>query len=195
MKTQTEGRRPARFVERPTVGLTLGVALALLLVNVSPAGAHPEATLESDRSTVAAGGSIALHGSEFGGVGTYALSLQGVLNEYALGEATSDGEGRFQLTITVPVDVRPGSYQVVALASDGDVAARLDLLVSAAAAMPMDADEHADMGGAAMPAQAATAEEIQIERDRSGIEWAAIGLVIGVAGGLGIGMRRRQPTG
>ncbi len=193
MKAKITGGRSAWITRRPTAGVTLWAVLALLLVDASPAGAHPEAVLESDRSTVDAGGSVALRGSEFGADDTYTLQLQGALNEYDLGEAKSDGDGNFQLDITVPADVRPGSYQIVAIASDGDVSARLDLTVMAA--MPANADEHADMDGAEMEEHAATADEIRIERDRSGVEWAVIGLVIGAAGGLGIGLRRRQPTG
>lgn len=189
MKTNVERAVPARVADRRVAGFTIWTVLAMLLVTVSPAGAHPEAVLESDRASVEAGGSIALRGAEFGPDETYALRLLGALAEYDLGEAKSDGEGVFHLDLTVPGDVRPGAYQIVAIAPDGDVSARLDLNVSAA--LPMNAGDLMDMDDAGMEARQATADEISIERDRSGIEWAAIGLIIGAAGGLGIGLRRR----
>ena len=195
MKTNGEGRMRAGALGRTQAWLTPLAALALLLFTAPPAGAHPEATLESNRSSVDAGGAIGLHGTEFGGDGTYTLRLLGALNEYDLGEAKSDSEGEFRLDITIPSDVRPGAYQVVAIAADGDVSARLDLTV--AAAMAMNADAQADMAGAEMDDMEdhqATAEEINIERNLGGIGWAAIGLIIGAAGGLGIGLRRRQPA-
>jgi hypothetical protein len=40
--------------------------------------------------------------------------------------------------------------------------------------------------------QMARAEEISIERNRSGIEWGFIGLIVGGAGGLGIGLLGRR---
>ncbi|MFV1985989.1 MAG: hypothetical protein ACC682_01800 [Gemmatimonadota bacterium] len=197
MKANVEGTMRMKALGRTRAWLTPWAALALLLIAAPPAGAHPEATLESDRTSVDAGGAIKLHGTEFGGDGTYTLRLLGALNEYDLGEAKSDGEGEFRLDITIPGDVRPGMYQVVALAADGDVSARLDLTVAAAMAMDMDAEAQADMGGAEMGEMAerqATVEEINIERNLGGIGWAAIGLIIGAAGGLGIGLQRRQPA-
>lgn len=153
---------------------------------------HPEAVLESDRSTVDAGGAIGLRGSQFGADEEYVLELQGALDEHELGTVSSDGEGLFTESVTIPPAVRPGAYQVVALAPDGDIAARLDVTVTAAAAMP--AQEHTEMEDASMEDHepAARADEITVERDRSGVEWAAIGLLIGAAGGLGIGLRRRS---
>lgn len=158
----------------------------------APAAMHPEAVLKSDRGTVEAGGGIVLRGSQFGASQQYALQLLGALDERDLGEVSSDADGLFNTSVAIPSDVRPGAYQVVAVAPDGDVAARLDVVVTAAGSM--SAQDHAAMGEAAMADHdlAARAEEITIQRDRTGIAWAAIGLVIGAAGGLGIGLRRRS---
>ena len=153
-----------------------------------------QAVLEGDRTSVEAGGAIGLRGKEFGKEETYTLHLLGALNEYDLGEAKSDGEGQFELDINIPDGVRPGAYQVVAVASDGDVVARLDVMISAAThvAASDNADQHTEMADSEMDEHQATADEIRIERDRNGIEWAAIGLIVGVAGGLGIGLGRRS---
>jgi len=169
--------------------------LALLVATAASAAVHDHGVLESDQTSVAAGGEIAVRGKEFEEEESYTLRLIGALNEYDLGKIDADGEGHFHLDIAIPADVRPAEYQIVAIASDGDVAARLDVTVSAALPEAADeaaehADEHDEM--ADMDDHGATAAEITIERDRSGIEWAVIGLVIGAAGGLGIGLGRRQ---
>lgn len=167
-------------------------AAAVLLTAVVPlAWVHPEAVLESDRTTVDAGGALPLRGSQFGENGTYALRLLGTFDDYDLGEAKSDGDGRFAMEVVVPVDVRPGAYRVIAVASDGDVLARLAMSVHAAA-MAMGGEEHAETSDRDMAdmAHQARGDEIRIERDRSGVEWGVIGLIIGGVGGLGIGLRR-----
>jgi len=169
--------------------------LAVLMAGAAPAAVHEEGVLESDQTSVGAGGQIAVRRKEFEEEETYTLRLLGALNEYDLGSVKSDGEGRFHLDILIPAGVRPAEYQIVAIAADGDVGARLDVTVSAAApAGAADAaeaaDEHDEM--ADMDEHGATADEITIERDRSGIEWAVIGLLIGAAGGLGIGLGRRR---
>jgi len=169
--------------------------LAVLLWTAAPTAVHDEGVLESDQTSVAARGEIAVRGKEFEEEETYTLRLLGALNEYDLGSVKSDGEGRFHLDILIPADVRPAEYQIVAIAADGDVGARLDVTVSAAVragaeAAAEHADEHDEM--ADMDEHGATAEEITIERDRSGIGWAVIGLLIGAAGGLGIGLGRRR---
>ncbi len=198
-KTTTLGRRSELFNRGADAGLTLAAVGIMLFATVFPVlgnvleAAHPEAVLESERASANAGGAIALRGSQFGENGTYALQLLGALNEYDLGAAKSDGDGRFALDIAIPGDVRPGAYQVVAIASDGDVIARLD--VTLAAALPMAAEEHSEMDATSMDnmeEHQARADEISIARDRNGVEWGAIGLIIGAAGGLGIGLGRRQ---
>ncbi len=179
---------------------TTGLGLAMLGVLSTTAGAHPvvdgahpEATLKSDVSSVTAGGTLPLSGSEFVAGEGYALRLLGALSEYdLLDEVMPNAEGLFTIQVEIPRDVRPGEYQVIAVAPDGDVSARLDLMVLAA--MPEethDAESQADDGAMAHDEGGARADEISIERSRSGIEWGAIGLLIGVAGGFGVGLVRR----
>jgi hypothetical protein len=155
--------------------------------------AHEEAVLRSSQTSAAAGSSIELTGSDFAGSESYQLRLLGVLNEYDAGEVAADSTGVFSHQLAVPAEVVPGAYQVVAIASDGDVVARLDITVMAAARETSEnmAADHA-MGDQAEPA--ARHDDIQIERNRSGFEWGMIGLVIGLAGGIGLGMVRRTPA-
>jgi hypothetical protein len=159
-----------------------------------PSGAHEKAVLESSRSSVPAGAVLPLDGRDFGAGESYVLRLVGALREYELGEVEADAEGLFSIELAIPGSVRPGAYQVVAVAPDGDVAARLDLTVlEAEAAEPEEADER-PAGEAAHEGapRVARADDMPIERSRSGLEWGIIGLLIGGAGGLGLGLLKRS---
>ncbi|MFQ5679336.1 MAG: hypothetical protein ACE5HP_07740 [Gemmatimonadota bacterium] len=173
-------------------------ALAILLwlgLGAGPVGAavHDEAVLESEVSSVAGGGMLPLQGSHFEEETSYALRLVGALREYEFRKVRADAEGNFSLELAIPGEVRPGAYQVEAVAPDGDVVARLDLTVLEAAASAAGAAEPAAAGEgpAGRSGPMATAEEIVIERDRSGLEWGIIGLLTGLAGGLGLTLLRR----
>jgi hypothetical protein len=167
-------------------------ALALMTVLTTTAALHPEATLKSAVTAVRAGQSLPVQGEKFTANQKVKLALQGALSTYELREVQAGGEGTFDIQLDVPREVRPGSYRLVALADDGDVVARIDLTVEAAP--PATADEHAmhgvDAGDGEQPV--ARADELRIERSRSGVEWGAIGLLIGLAGGLGLSLLRRS---
>ena len=157
-----------------------------------PSGAHEKAVLESSRSSVAAGAVLPLDGRDFGAGESYVLRLVGALREYELGEVEADAEGLFSIELAIPGSVVPGAYQVVAVAPDGDVAARLDLTVLEAEAAEPEGAKERPAGEAAHDAapRVARAGEMPIERSRSGLEWGLIGLLIGGAGGLGLGLMR-----
>lgn len=161
-------------------------AAALLLWPAGPLGGHEEAVLESSATSVPAGGALELQGRDFTGGESYVLRLLGALREYELGEVKPADDGTFSLRLRIPADVVPGSYQLVAVAPDGDVSARLDLVILDAAAA---GDAHDAHGAPARPA--ARDDHIRIERSRNGAEWGLIGLLIGLASGLGIGLLRR----
>lgn len=165
-------------------------AAALLALPLAPASAaqltaHDEAVIESARSSVPAGDVLTLTGKDFTAGESYALRLLGALSEYDLGEVEPEEDGTFELELSIPVAVSAGAYQLVAVAGDGDEVARMDLHVLAPNTM---AD---DQAGAAHEGSGARSDDIRIERDRSGLEWGAIGLLVGLAGGLGVGLLRR----
>lgn len=172
------------------------VAFLLLLAAGGGLAAHEEAVLDSPVSSVPAGGTLLLSGSDFGAEEEYALRLLGTLEEHELGPVRSDDEGRFELEVAIPDAVRPGSYRLVAVAPDGDVAASLDLTVLPArrAAEGRAGGPGAARDGGTPAPRAATDEEIRIERSRSGVEWGVIGLIVGLAGGLGLGILLRGGT-
>lgn len=173
-----------------SVPLALSLTLA---VAVPAAGAHPEATLKAARSSAVAGATLPVTGEDFEPHQKVRLVLRGVLGEYRLADATASAEGTFAFPLDIPADVRPGLYQLVALADDGDVVARLELTMeSPPPADPADAIEGTTAGQMAGGHEMmATAGDLPIERSLSGAGWGIIGLLVGLAGGLGFGLLRR----
>ncbi|MFQ5889683.1 MAG: hypothetical protein ACE5JR_06480 [Gemmatimonadota bacterium] len=174
------------------------VLASLITIRAVPIAApvHEEAVLESPQSSVAAGDTLALQGSDFAEEEGYKLRLVGALREYELREVKADAEGKFSLDLAMPRSVTAGQYQLVAVASDGDVVARLDITVLASRPADVEAtrsepaaSEDTEHGGGAALARS---DDIRIERDRSGLEWGVIGLLIGGAAGLGAGMLRSR---
>lgn len=185
------GVRARRARRRTRAALATAVAAALLLWwPAGPLRGHEEAVLESSASAVPAGGALDLQGRDFAAGESYALRLLGALREYDLGEVEPAADGTFSLRLAIPGDVVPGSYQLVAVAPDGDVSARLDLVILDAAAA---GDAHAAHGAPGRPV--ARDDDIRIDRSRSGAEWGVLGLLIGLAAGLGIGLFRTPGAG
>ena len=160
----------------------------LVFAGVLMAAVHPEAILKSTQSSVEAGRDLPLVGEEFSNGETFRLVLLGALNDYALRDVDTNDEGKFTIDLAIPANVRPGQYQLVAYAPDGDRSATLDLSVLAAS--PDAAEEGHDES----MASGATAEEMIIQRSTTGVGWGVIGLVIGLAGGFGLALLRGVPS-
>lgn len=181
-----------------TAGTALTAGLFLLLAAtsgraaLSPFAAHDEAVLESPQSSVSAGSALQLEGRHFEAGESYTLRLLGALREYDLRKMEPDSAGTLSFQLDIPREVVPGGYQLVAVAADGDVVARLDIAVLAPSPVESSRTEgEAQAVGRAAQMPAARTDDIRIERNRGGVEWGVIGLVIGLAGGLGVGLLRR----
>ena len=163
----------------------------LPLVVLSVAAVHG-AVLKSSVSSVEAGRVLPLQGQEFHAA-TFSLVLVGVFGEYSLGDVEIGESGTFSIDLEIPADLRPGQYQVVAFSPEGEREAALDMSVAAATTV-VEAD-HAVAGEheEAMDA-GATAEEMVIERSLAGAGWGVIGLLVGLAGGLGAVLLRGAPV-
>lgn len=178
-------------------GLALGGTDLAALGTTSaptPAGAvHGEATLEASATSVAAGGTLTLRGGLFVPGEAHRLVLRGTLDDHELGTVTADADSTFTRELTIPADVRPGNYRLVAVAPDGDEVATLDLPVLEARRTQSGSGEATPAAEPTAPASSAEAraDELSIERSRAGVEWGLIGLLIGLAGGLGAGLLRR----
>jgi len=176
--------------------LTGAPFLLVAAVGFRPALAHEDAVLESSVSEVAAGHALPLKGSDLEARQAYRLKLVGALDELDLREVIAGADGTFSIDLEVPVSVRPGVYKITATAPDGDEVASLDVtIVRPAPARTGEAEDEpeaeAGAGHLEESARMARDDEMVIERSRSGIEWGVIGLLIGLAGGLGVGLLRR----
>ncbi|NIW36056.1 MAG: hypothetical protein GWN32_05850 [Gemmatimonadetes bacterium] len=173
-----------RILLASLVTLALGIA--------GMAAAHEDAVLESPQSAVAAGAVLAVTGKDFTEGQSYALRLVGALNEYDLGNVSGGEGGRFSIDLQIPPAVKPGVYTLRAVAADGDEVASLDLTVTQAGRSSRDSVAQVPDEGLSRSGGMARSDEIVVERSRSGLEWGVIGLIIGLAGGLGIGLVRRS---
>ena len=170
-------------------------ATALLVLAAGDALAHGEATLASPSSSVTVGSTLTVTGSGFVPGEAHRLLLRGTLEEREIRTVTAGADSTFTADVELPADARPGQYRIVAVAPDGAEVATLDLPLLAAEGGEEGEEHTASEAGssaaAAGNASGARADEIRIERSRAGLEWGVIGLVVGLAGGLGLGLLRR----
>jgi len=166
-------------------------ALALLAFGASDVAAHDEGTISSPSTSVVAGTSIALTGAGFVPGEAHRLVLRGALEEYELLHVTAGADSTFTLEMTIMADVRPGQYMIAAVAPDGAEVATLNMPVLAALSEAESTQAEGPSGSGGIPE--ARADERVIERSRAGFEWGVIGLLIGLAGGLGLGLMGRSP--
>ena len=151
------------------------------------------AALKSTETAVEAGQMFPLEGTGFHAGQTVRLVLLGTLTEYTLREVTLDDNGVFALDVEVPVDVRPGQYQLVALSGEDTREAQMDLSVMAVSQVSA-ADSHDQAAGHTEAMDAgARVEEMTIARATTGAGWGVIGLLIGLAGGAGAMLLRGTP--
>lgn len=175
---------PASPRHRRLAGAAAALAAVALLLAPTTLTAHGEGVLELASSSVAAGGELAVEGSEFETGATYRLVLVGALDEREIGDVRPDSAGDFSASLTVPADVGEGRYQLTAVAPDGDVVARVELAVLGGAATESDG-ETGDADGSE-----ARADDMPLDRDRNGTEWAVVALLVGAAGGAGVRLLR-----
>jgi len=105
------------------------VGLVVFLTIASSAYGHGP-SLKIDKTTAAPGEVITVKGEGITVNGEIKLALQGILQDYSLGSLQGDAHGRFEKELTLPSDLEPGSYTLVA---SGDNTATVKLEVKAGA--------------------------------------------------------------
>jgi hypothetical protein len=164
---------------------------AALLLGVMPVAAHETGVVKVGSKQVGAGGEVTVRGEKLPKSATMRLELRGALKAFQLGEIKTDAKGEFETNIVVPETTELGNYKLVVLASDGDVTARADLVILAAAPKPTAVD-HAKMHGTASEPEATDAM-MALPLAFSTIEVALIGTFVlaAIAGGLALLRRPR----
>lgn len=167
------------------------LVLGLLVAAAATAWAHEKGVLTPATRTPTAGDTLAIAGAKFTKRTSLSLTLVGIGGRIALDTVRADSAGGFSVRVLVPGDAAPGAYRLVAVATDGDEVAAVDVTVVAAA----PATDHAAMGHpeGATAGPAATAEPLRLSRARSAaVTWSAVGGIV-LALALGGVLLRRPP--
>lgn len=159
------------------IGMTVP-ARAEAVVTEAAAAVHPTGVLKLGSRSLVSGSTIPVTGEKFPHSASLALVLIGVdgrLTFRTVRTVQSDAAGRFTDSLSVPAAIKPGSYRLDAITSDGDVVGTLDIEISAGSP---------------------TAEPLALERARSplvtGMALGMSGLAL-VLGGVML-CRRATPT-
>ncbi len=174
--------------------------IVVLLLGFSAAVARPlheEGVLALGSSTAAAGSTLGATGSDFSAGTRLTLVLRGALEDHELATVETDADGAFSANLEIPAEVRSGVYRLEAVAPDGDVTATADLEISRPAGGTTSAVDEGDdgsgqdTGGSTVNTPTARADEREIRRDWSGIEWFVVGAALSGALVGGIALYRR----
>ncbi|GIW53153.1 MAG: hypothetical protein KatS3mg081_2508 [Gemmatimonadales bacterium] len=162
----------------------LTTVLAWLLLVPAGAAAHEKGVLKLERRDLTPGESVRLAGEKFGKGASLRLVLVGTGGRIELGSVRTDSTGKFETALAVPEGIDAGSYRLVAIASDGDEVAALDVTLVAGGA---EHSLHSEAGNANQP----SSEPLRLNRARSVPVTAGALLVIAAAVFAGIALLRR----
>lgn len=163
--------------------------LGLLVALAGTGTAHERGVLRLSSKEVAAGGEFGAIGEKLPKGATLHLELRGTLVSFQLAQVRTDAEGRFTARLTLPPTAHAGNYTVIALASDGDVAARAELVVVAGAPAAMDHGATERMP-AATQGPHPTADMMDVSVATSVGEWVVMLTIIVASLGAGLALLR-----
>ncbi len=164
-----------------TTCVVTGLSLFVTQASAADHATHEEGVLKVATRSLPAGDSISLAGEKFGANSQLTLLLTGMSGTIELAKVRTDSAGAFTLKFVLPADAAHGAYRLIALATDGDEVAGLDVTVVASAAS--NAHDMDDMGAEnGEPSD----EPLVLDRARSGpvsggaIAFVAVAVVLGV---------------
>ena len=169
---------------------TTVLAIAMLVIPGFTLGetppVHPEGALRVANPQFTQGSAAQIGGEKFATDGVLELFLVGVAGRFTLGKVTADSVGGFNNSFDIPIDTEVGSYRLIAVATDGDEVATVNVNVLAAPEEPVPVDPEA-------PAMVEpSAEPMVLDRARSPLVTggAVVGIVFALVTG---GMLLRKP--
>jgi hypothetical protein len=147
-------------------------AILAMAVSVPVAGHSGSAAsgISVEPSTVTAGGTVVLAGTGLEPNAERRIQLVGPDMIVPFAAATTDADGMFSVTLTVPAHLPAGTYTFQAI---GDETLTAECIVTAAP------------GGAVAQTTSAAVAMI-VSRDRSGLELGALALLVAVSLGVGL---------
>ena len=188
-------------------GRALAVGSLVAVITSIPATAiaadalrHPEGTLKLAERQLVAGSTVPIGGEKFAEHGKLELLLVGVAGRFRLGDVTADSVGGFAKSFDIPADIELGTYRLVAIATDDDEVASLNVELLAAVANADEEQGHAEGAGHSEDGEHAEGGEPNDEPlalDRAESPWvrggAIVGIIIALVGG-GLLLRKPQAT-
>ena len=175
------------------------VAAAPAVAVANGAMAHPEGTLKLASRQLVSGSTVLIRGEMFAERGKLQLLLVSVAGRFQLGEVTADSVGGFAESLEVPANLALGAYRLVAIATDDDEVASLNVELLAAA--PDADEEHEHAGEANHPddgehTDAAEPTDEPLSLDRAGSPLVTGGAVVAILLALVTGgLLLRRPQG
>lgn len=154
-----------------SVRLIAAVAAATfaLFLLVSPSAAHEPTSVTVEPNTAHPGEEITVRGEGFEDSVEVEITLEGVRGMIHLGEATVQ-DGDFSVNLSVPQDVRPGSYQ---LRASGEESAGIDFAVLEPTSEAQEPTVHTD-------------EEETVSHNRPPALLSVLGVVLAVGAIIGV---------
>ncbi len=169
---------------------TILVAVAMAVIPSFTLGetppVHPEGALRVANPQFTQGSAAQIGGEKFAKDGVLELFLVGVAGRFTLGKVTADSVGGFNNSFDIPLDTEVGSYRLIAVASDGDEVASVNVNVLAAPEEPVSVEP--ETPAVVEP----NAEPMVLDRARSPLVTggAVVGIVFALVTG---GMLLRKP--
>jgi len=161
------------------------------LVVTAPAAAHEKGVLRPGTRELAAGDSLSISGEHFTKSATLKLLLVGPRGRTPLGDVRTDSAGSFTGRVAVPAATAPGAYRLVAVATDGDEVATVDVAVRAV----QTADQARTAPTAMEEMVEPSAAPLALDRAHSGPVTAGVVALAAIAAIAGIALIRRQAAG
>ena len=179
------------------------VAAAPAVAVANGAMAHPEGTLKLASRQLVSGSTVLIRGEMFAERGKLQLLLVSVAGRFELGEVTADSVGGFAESLEVPANLALGAYRLVAIATDEDEVASLNVELLAAAPEADEENEHAEAGAGAANhsedgehAEAAEPTDEPLSLDRAGSPLVTGSAVVAILLALVTGgLLLRKPQG
>ena len=165
--------------------------LALAMIPVRSASAHGSGAISLSSKQSSPGSTMTIFGTEFAHNSSVRLELRGILDKAVFGRVQTSAKGTFQQVVTIPASSRPGQYNIVAVAPDGDVAAQATLMIAGAAVAQETHPGMHDMPGMqGMGGAHATGDNMDIPIPITAWGWAVITAIIVGSAATGVWLLR-----
>lgn len=169
-------------------GIRLGILLLVLAAfPFRSAFAHGTGAISLSSKQSSPGATITIFGTEFAHNSSVRLELRSILDNVVFGRVQTSAKGTFQQIVTIPVTSKPGQYNIVAIAPDGDVAAQATLMISLTS---IAEDAHPGMhdmpGMQGMGGPHASGEMMDVPIPITPWGWGVIAVIVLVSAAMGV---------